>query len=239
MRTSSGTPPQKGCVLTSSRPASKSKPKSRMTCSHSTRCAASGKGPTAATTGSAAWRAVTCWIRPGSHCRTSPNTRSTWAQVMPGSKRSIIASYFRTPFSCDSSSACSRPAASTSRKFSTKPFQSLAGRCVRQACSQRDVAICWRCTSDSGSAFDARHWRRISRTLARCRSVSGSCSARDNWSGSLASVRMRCSSAAISANAAARASLPLGGMLAAWSQPAMDCRCDRRCSRVQVPARSS
>ena len=51
-------------------------------------------------------------------------------------------------------------------------------------------------------------------------------------SASAGSVRMRCSSAAISASAAARAALPLGGIFAAWSQPASDCRCPRRCSRV-------
>ena len=45
--------------------------------------------------------------------------------------------------------------------------QSFAGRCVRQACSQRAEASARFSTSDSGSAFALRHWRRISRRFAR------------------------------------------------------------------------
>jgi hypothetical protein len=190
-------------------------------------------------TGSAAWRAITRSTSPGSHCRTSPKMPSSRAQVIPGSKRSIIASYFDSPVCSDSSEASSRASARTSRKLARKPVQSLAGRWRRHACSQRLLASRCFCTSFSGSALDSCHARRISRRLARCTTSRSSCSARSSRSRSAGSVRMRCSSAAISASAAARASTPLGGMLAAWSQPAIDIRWPKRCIRVQVDARSS
>ncbi len=70
MRTSSGTPPENGCVLVSSRPASKSKPSRRTMRSHSARWASSAKGPTGSITTACDWRSITRWIRPGSHWRT-------------------------------------------------------------------------------------------------------------------------------------------------------------------------
>ena len=239
MRTSSGTPPQKGCVLTSSRPASKSKPSRRITCSHSARCASTANGPRARSRARAPAVATTRSIRPGSHWRTSPNTRSTVAQVMPGSKRSISASYRARPDCCRQQrgllardrqhrSSCTRKPCPVVGRALAAPGM-LAARGGQLATLHQRPAARWRRASRAGSRAG---WRAGAPTAAPARRAQCARTA----SGS---VRSRCISAAISASAAARASLPLGGMLAAWSQPAIEARCWKWCSRWWWLARSS
>ena len=95
---SSGTPPLNGWALSSSRPASKSKPSSVITSRLSARCAAFGNGPRGAID-----RLARLPLADGAHQARQPVTagrrtaRSTSALVMPGSYWSISASYGARP----------------------------------------------------------------------------------------------------------------------------------------------
>ena len=172
MRTSSGTPPQNGCVLTSSRPASKSKPSRRDHALAQLALRRHRERPLRLRPPS---RAPACrspgWISPGSqlphvaeHARRPGLRRHAGLEAV---HQRVVARQARS--AATAASASSRAIASTSRKFAEEagPVVGRALRAPRVLAARRWPASA-RCTSDSGSALDWRHSRRISRRLARC-----------------------------------------------------------------------
>jgi hypothetical protein len=239
MRTSSGTPPQNGCVLTSSRPASKSKP----SCASPARTAHAarppGTGPTGCSSGSAACLSRTRRIKAGSHAAQVAED----AVELRAGHAGFVAVHQRVVAGQAAQVRQQRGLLARQRQHRAEVLQeALASRPPGAAGARRARSAPWpapgappatpaaRWRAATGGASRAG-WHAAPRPAARRRPFEPLFSA--------GSVRMRCSSAAISAIAAARASLPFAGMWAAWSQPAIDCRWPRRCNRVQVPVSRS
>ena len=209
----------------------------------SARCAAFGNGPRGATHGLArlALAHLRARARAATGCR-SPKTRSTSALVMPGSYGPSARRTARGRWRRRGAAPPRARARTTSRKLSRKPRPVVgrALRCARRARSARaasDVAS----TSDSGSAFASRpvapHLAQVG--ALRRRRAAPARRARAARPGA-ARCAGRCSSAVHLGHRLRRApSLPLGGIIAARSQPAIDCRCAKRCSRAQSAASSS
>ena len=213
-----------------------------MTCSHSARCAASGNGPTGSRTVSRGLPVDDPLDQPG---QPLPHLAEDAVDLGAG-HAGLVAVHQRVVLRQAGLRRQQRGllAGQIASTVAEIGDETASSRWPGAACARRARSARWpsagAAPATRASALAARHSRRISRRLARCRSDSGSCSARAKRSRQL---RRRCACGAAARPsptcAAARASLPLGGMLAAWSQPASDCRWPRRCRRVQVAASSS
>jgi hypothetical protein len=236
MRTSSGTPPQNGWVLTSSRPASKSKPSTRITCTAQRALRVDRERPLRRDHGLAGLARLHVADQPGSHC-AGRRTRGR-----PGAGHAGLEAVHQRVVGAQAGllrqqRASSRPWPAPRGSWpGSRPSRWPGAGCARRARSAR-----WPAAGAAPAPRAAHWWRAIRAHLAQVGALHvvqrlaarRAASWRQRGVGAHA-VQQR---GHLGHRGGARLVALAGGMLAAWSQPAMDCRWSRRCSGEAVASR--